>query len=170
MYGKTIVGKFFRHCNVNKRLSLRFLPIDFKCILLQKYFFFFFFFFYSYNTNYSTTKLQTQLITTRVWGKENQSPHIAKPSTVKSYGHCSSIKKLKVAVTNVYEPVWLMHHFWLWCVQRWYKGFEAKMVTKQAKYCCAYIDGFPKFGHILLLFIILFCFTNVQQTLSTFSC
>ena len=28
----------------------------------------------SYNTNYSTTKLQTQLITTAVWRKENQSP------------------------------------------------------------------------------------------------
>ena len=66
----------------------------------------FFFFFkgkstkYSYNTNYSTTKLQTQLITTAVWGKENQSPHTAKPSTVKSYGHCSSIKKLKVVRTG----------------------------------------------------------------------
>ena len=89
---------------------------------------------YSFNTNYSTTKLQTQLITTAVWGKENQSPHTAKPSTVKSYGHCSSIKKLKVVVTNVYEPVWLTYHFWLWCVQRWYEGFEAQMVTKHQKF------------------------------------
>ena len=98
------------------------------------YFYLFIYFFYSYNTNYSTTKLQTQLITMGVWRKENQSPHTAKPSTVKSYGHCSSIKKLKVVVTNVYEPVWLMHHFWLWCVQRWYEGSEAQMVTKNQKF------------------------------------
>ena len=26
-----------------------------------------------------------------------------------------------------------MHHFWLWCVQRWYEGFEAQMVTKHQK-------------------------------------
>ena len=90
--------------------------------------------YYSYNTKYSTTKLQTQLITTGIWGKENQSPHTAKPSTVKSYGHCSSIKKLKVVVTNVYEPVRLMYHFWLWCVQRWYEGSEAQMVTKNQKF------------------------------------